>query len=79
MNEKVKKNEGMKERVLTLIEGRDGRLALHVVLLFSILLVRIVSLHVVPSIELEGIVLLAQDARSELERVAPLLVVIWDV
>jgi hypothetical protein len=41
---------------LTLIEIRDRGLALHSVLLLSVLLVRVISFDVVPRIELEHVV-----------------------
>lgn len=59
---------------LTLVKVRDGRIALHLVLLFSILLVCVISLDMVPRVELKDVVLLLQVARSELKRVAALLV-----
>lgn len=59
---------------LTLIKVRDGRIALHLVLLFSILLVCVISLDMIPRVELKDVVLLLQIARSELKRVAALLV-----
>lgn len=66
----VEKMDGL----LTLIEVRDGRIALHLVLLFSILVVCVISLDMVPRVELKDVVLLLQIARSELKRVAALLV-----
>lgn len=59
---------------LTLVKVVDGRLALHCKLLLGVLLVGVVSLDVVPGIELEDIVLLLQIARTELEWIGPLLV-----
>ena len=61
---------------LTLIEVGDWRLALLLVLLLRILLVCVVSLHVIPGIELEDIVFFLQIAGPELEGVAPLHVVL---
>lgn len=60
--------------MLTFVKVGHGRLALHFVLLLSKLLVRIVSLHVVPSVELEGVVAVLEEARAELEGITPLLV-----
>src|SRR5689334_3839872 len=65
-----------KKIALTLVKVGHGRLALHGVLLLSILLVCVVSLDVIPGIELEDIVFLPEVAGSELKRVAPLLVVL---
>lgn len=62
--------------LLTLVEVRDGRLTLQLVLLLSELLERVVSLHVVPGVELEGVVAVLEEARPELEGVRPLLVVL---
>lgn len=62
--------------LLTLVKVRHGRLTLQLVLLLSELLERVVSLHVVPGVELKGVVALFEEARPELERVGPLLVVL---
>lgn len=62
--------------VLTLVKVRHGRLTLQLVLLLSELFERAVSLHVVPGVKLEGVIALFEEARSELERVGPLLVVL---
>lgn len=62
--------------LLTLVKVRHGRLTLQLVLLLSELLERVVSLHVVPGVELEGVIALFEEARPELERVRPLLVVL---
>lgn len=61
---------------LTLVKVRDRRLTLHLILLLSKLLERVVSLHVVPGVELEGVIALFEEARPKLERVGPLLVVL---
>ena len=61
---------------LTLVKVRDGRLTLQLVLLLSKLLERVVSLHVVPGVELERVVALFEEARPELEGVGALLVVL---
>lgn len=61
---------------LTLIKVRDGRLTLQLVLLLSELLERVVSLHMVPGIELEGVVAFFEEAGPELEGVGTLLVVL---
>lgn len=61
---------------LTFVKLGDGGLTLHLVLLFSILFEFIVNLDMIPSIELEGVVLLAQKTRAKLEGVASLLVVL---
>lgn len=62
--------------LLTLVKVRHGRLTLQLVLLLSELLERVVSLHVVPGVELKGVIALFEKTRSELERVGPLLVVL---
>lgn len=60
---------------LTLVKVRRRRLALLLKLSLSVLLVRIVSLYVVPRIELERVVVLAQVTAPELEGIGSLLVV----
>lgn len=62
--------------LLTLIKVRDGRLTLQLVLLLSELLERVVSLHMVPGIELEGIVAFFEEAGPKLEGIGTLLVVL---
>lgn len=66
-----------KEEVwLTLVKIGDWRLALLLELLLSILLVGVVSLHVVPSIELEDVVFCLQIAGPKLKGISPLHVVL---
>jgi len=62
--------------MLTFVKVRDGSFALLCVLLFCILFVSIVSLYMVPRIELEDIILLIEIARAKLKRIASLEVVL---
>jgi len=64
---------------LTFVKIRDGSFALLGVLLFCILFVSIVSLYMIPCIELEDIVFLIEITRAKLKRVASLQVVLWIV
>lgn len=66
----------MLQGLLTLVKVRDGRLTLQLVLLLSELLERVVSLHMVPGVELERIVALFEEAGAELEGIGALLVVL---
>jgi hypothetical protein len=67
------------EVALTFVKFGNRRLALQVELLFSMLLECVVSLGVVPRIELKDIVLIRQNPVSELERIVLLLVRLWIV
>jgi hypothetical protein len=61
----------------TFVKIRYWCLALPCVLQLCILLVSIVSLYVVPGIELEDIVFLTQYTIAKLEWVCPLEVLLW--
>lgn len=60
---------------LTFVKVGDGRLSLHLKLLLSILLVRIISLDVVPGIVLEDIISRLQIPLPKHERIRSFCVV----
>lgn len=68
---KCEMSKKKKKTKLTLIKFRNWCLALHLKLTFSVFLVRVVSLDMVPGIELKDIVPLAQIAASKLEGIGP--------
>lgn len=61
---------------LTLVKIRRRRLALLLELALSVLFVRVISLYVVPRVELEDVVTLVQVPTAKLEGIGPLLVIL---